>query len=63
MTYLIILAVVALVVAVVYWDHRRNRRIRMVEWNKRQSYIRVYPNPGFTIKGRHWDKHNGRRGH
>lgn len=64
MTTLIIVAVVVLLIAAaVYWDHRRNPRIRMVEWNKRQKYIRLYPNPGFNIGSKHWCRAKGRRGH
>lgn len=64
MTYLIIIVAVLVLLAV--WggvNHRRNPRIRMVEWGKRQKFIRLYPNPGFTIGSKHWCKAKGRRGH
>jgi hypothetical protein len=44
-------------------SQKKNPRIRMLEWNKTESYVRLYPNPGFQLRGRHWCKAKGRGRH
>lgn len=59
-----ILAIVALLLLVVAVKVvTGGKRIRLYEWNDRQSYIRLWPNPGWTINGRHWCRAKKARGH
>jgi hypothetical protein len=48
---------------IAWWKRLLNwlNRVWMIEWNKRQSYIRFYPNPGFKILGKHWSRYHRKR--
>lgn len=35
---------------------RGGKRVRIIEWNDGQSYVRFTPNPGIRTKNRHWER-------
>jgi len=59
-----LVAVVAvLLVLAVYFKWFAPKKLRMVELGKQGAYIRFYPNPGFTVGGRHWCRHKRDKGY
>lgn len=64
MTLLIVLSIVLLVLIVgTVRVVKGDKKNRYIEWNDRKSFIRIWPNPGWTINGRHWCRAKKARGH
>ena len=63
MTLIVVLIVLTVLTVLTVKTVRGGKRIRLYEWNDRQSYVRLTPNPGFVIGGRHWCRAKKGRGH